>query len=107
MAVKIITVPDGQGAYNEVYSAPETVQDANAWLKRVGAEHLKFGTQKGEAYLKNVNTGKVLYWTDTISNLCYWLAFSPLQMRRIGIPYYDWYRPDEAWDSLRPMQIPL
>lgn len=107
MAVEVILVPDGIGEPVEVYTAPTDTTDANAWLERVGAEHLKFGTTKGQAYLKNVNTGKILFKTDTISNLCYWLAFNPIQMRRIGLPYYDWYRPDTVWNSIRPVEVIL
>lgn len=107
MAVRTILVPDGQGGHNEVYSAPIDTRDANAWLKRAGVSHLKFGTSKGKAVLKNNLTGQVILKSDTIGNLCHWIAFNPLQMKRVGIPFYDWYRPDESWNGLRPVEIIL
>ena len=101
MAVKIITVPDGRGGYIEVYTAPLTTKDANEWLKRVGATHLKFTTSKGKALLKNNLNNQIILSSDTIGNLCYAIAFQPLWMKKYGIPYYDWYRPDSVYNNLR------
>lgn len=100
MAAKIITVPDGQGGYNEVYECPKTTRDANEWLERAGVRHIKFGTSKGKAVLKDVMTNRVYMTANKISDLCYSLAFQPIQMRRFGIPFYDWYRPDSAWNKI-------
>ena len=107
MAVTTILVPDGKGGQVEVYTAPLYTKDANAWLQRAGANHLKFGTVKGKAVLKNNLTGQVIFRTDTISNLCYWIVFNPMQMKRVGISFYDWYRPDVAWNALGPVEVLL
>ena len=107
MAVKVILVPDGKGGQVEVYSAPIDTRDAHAWLQRAGAHHLKFATVKGKAVLKNTLTGQIIFRSDTIGNLCRWIAFNPIQMKRIGLPFYDWYRPDAAWNNLKPVEILL
>ena len=107
MAVRVITVPDGNGGYNEVYSTPVTAQDANAWLNRVGATHIKFGTSKGTAVLKDAATGAVYLQAAKISDLCYFLAFNPPWMMRLKINGYDWYRPNEAWNSIGTVNILL
>lgn len=97
---RIITVPDGKGGYIELYSMPLNTRDANAWLKRVGATHLKFATSGKKAVLKDVNSNKVYLSAYSIRELCCFLAFQPLQMKKYGIAGYDWYRPDEAWNNI-------
>ena len=88
---------------NEWYSAPLSTRDANEWLERAGVKHIKFATSKGKAVLKDAATNRVYLEADRISDLCYFLAFNPVQMQKYRIPFYDWWRPMEAFNSIRPV----
>lgn len=93
---RVFLAPDG----NEWYAAPLTARDANEWLERAGATHLKFATLKGKAVLRDAETKSVYIEAKRISDICYFLAFNPMQMHKYKIPFYDWWRPDEAWNSI-------
>lgn len=90
---------------NEYYAAPLSTRDANEWLERAGVKHIRFGSSKGKAVLKDAATNKVYLEADRISDLCYFLAFNPPQMMRFRIPFYDWWCPQEAFNTMRPVTI--
>lgn len=86
---------------NEYYVVPATTREANEWLQRAGATHLRFGTSQGKAVLKILDTGKVYLEAAHVRDLCWFLAWQPMEMQALGIPFFDWYRPQESWSKVR------
>lgn len=86
---KTIEAPNGY----KYYVTPETIKDANEWLKRTGVTHIKFGKKDGKAFLKGTYTDRVYMEADKIVDICYFITHDISQMIVCGIPFYDWYRP--------------
>ena len=94
---RVKLAPDG----NEYYCVPNNTKEANEWLQRAGVNHLRFGTSRGKAALKEAATGRVHIEANSIRDICWFLAWNPVQMQRFGIPFYDWYRPAESWNNVK------
>ena len=88
-----IKVPDAMGEYIEWYRIPESIQAGNAWLNRIGAEHVRFGSSEGYAVLRWTSNRKVFMRSGNVRSICLFLMISSwyrrLQLKR------DWYMDEE------------
>ena len=50
---------------------------------------------------KAAATGRVHIEANSVRDICWFLAWNPVQMQRFGIPFYDWYRPAESWNNVK------
>lgn len=92
MAVVKRMCPDGKGGFIELYSAPLTTRDANAWLDRIGNKRIRFYTAKNQAYLKDAVTNQILASCHTVYELCYFITSSNSLKMKFGVTVCDWYR---------------
>lgn len=97
MAVVKRMCPDGKGGFIELYSAPLTTRDANAWLDRIGNKRVRFSTVKGIAYLNDVGTGKVLVMSHNIYELCWFITSTNKLRSKFGVINCDWYRAPDVY----------
>lgn len=91
----------------KVYTVPTTTKEANQWLDRAGAKHVRFATVNEKAILRDTVSNKIYLKGESISDLCYSLAFQPILMKRFGIAGSDWYCPNEVWNHLKPVELNL
>lgn len=90
---KVKLYPDGRGGYNEMYTAPASVKEANEWFARFGVERYKFGTSNKKVVIKDLATKQVIMQANNVRDLCYFLIYQTPWMIHIGLGGYDWY-PD-------------
>lgn len=83
---------------SKMFRVPTTTKEGNEWLKRVGALHLKFSSNKKRARLENVFYDIIYIEADSVSDICSFFTFQPEQMIRFGIPKYDWFITDDIKD---------
>lgn len=76
--------------YEETHPAPTTVEEANAWLQRVGYEKYKFIDIKDDIIYINNNSKQVILFGDTVEEMAIIMVTNKAFVEREDMPPCDW-----------------